>query len=477
MADLDAATLGQLAVRLGLITNEQLMDVWDELGNNHQPDAFLRALERKGWLTPWQSQKLLKGDTDGYFLGGTRILYKIASGSFGRVFRAEEVETGKVVAVKVLRRRWSDDPHNIELFEREGKVGLSMQHANIVEVLNVRRDPTSGQYFIVMEFVEGQNLRDFLTVRKKLEPAEALKILEDAAAGLAYAYSRGITHRDIKPTNILISSQGDAKLVDFGLAKLYSGMGHAEEKVDRTVDYAGLEKGTGVPPGDTRSDIYFLGCVLYEMLTGRPPLLMTKDRLARMQKYRFDNATPIKPGEINGPPSVYRLVESMMALDPRQRYQTPSQLLEGVRAVRREVEGKAGTAAPAAPTVFVVEGDEALQDRLRTKLKELGYKVFLAADPMRAVDRFRQQPFDGLLVDAGSAGKDGLMVFDRILDEAERKGLRLGGLLVLNEEQAGWPSELKPRPNMAVLVRPLTLRDVYKKVQALLPTAPPTKNA
>ena len=470
MADLDAATLGQKAVHLGLITQGQLMDVWDELGNNRQPEAFLRFLERKGYLTPWQSTKLLKGDHDGYFLGGCRVLYKIASGSFGRVFRAAEVETGKVVAIKVLRRRWSDDPHNIELFEREGKVGLTMQHPNIVEVLNVRRDPTSGQYYIVMEFVEGQNLRDFLAVRKKLEPAEGLKILEEAAAGLAYAYSRGITHRDMKLTNILISSQGDAKLVDFGLAKLYSGMGNAEDKVDRTVDYAGLEKATGVPAGDTRSDIYFLGCVLYEMLTGRPPLLMTKDRLARMQKYRFDNVPPLRPGEINGPPSVYRLVESMMAMDPRQRYQTPSQLLEAVRSVRREVEGKAGASGPAVPAVFVVEADERLQDTLRARLKELGYKVFLAADPMRALDRYRQQPYDGLFVDVGSAGKDGLLVFDRILDEAERKGQKLGGLMVLSQEQAGWAEEVRKRPNAAVLVRPkVTLHDIRQKLQQLLP--------
>jgi serine/threonine protein kinase len=121
----DAGTLGQQAVQLGLISEPQLLEARDELGNDaDEVFTLIRHLERKRHLTPWQSTKLLKGDRDGYFLGGYRILYKIASGSFGRVFRADDPQTGTVVAIKVLRRRWSDNPHNIDLFEREAKVGM-----------------------------------------------------------------------------------------------------------------------------------------------------------------------------------------------------------------------------------------------------------------------------------------------------------------------------------------------------------------
>src|SRR5215470_15487249 len=281
----DTPTVAQLAVRCGLVTEEQLQEAYVEVdprGTNPQP--LLGFLERKGYLTPWQSQKVLKRDPDGYYLGGYRILYKIASGSFGRVFRADDPRSGRIVAIKVLRRRWSEDPQRIEFFEREGRMGMSLRHPNIVEMLAVNRDPASAQYYMVMEFVEGGNLREILAIRKKLEPAEALRLIEDAANGLAYAYSRGITHRDVKLTNILISSQGTAKLVDFGLAKIYSGIGVKDsERVERTVDYAGLERATSVKTGDVRSDIYFLGCVLYEALTGRPPLEMTRDRYQRMR--------------------------------------------------------------------------------------------------------------------------------------------------------------------------------------------------
>src|SRR5207302_1988283 len=157
-------------------------------------------------------------------------LYKIASGSFGRVYRADDPRSGRIVAVKVLRRKHSEKKHVIDLFEREGRVGMSLRHPNIVEILAVNRDQASRQYFIVMEFVEGGNLRDFLGIRKKIEPAEGLRILEDVTAGLNYALSQGLTHRDMKLTNVLISSQGIAKLVDFGLAGVYSkGQEEADE--------------------------------------------------------------------------------------------------------------------------------------------------------------------------------------------------------------------------------------------------------
>jgi serine/threonine protein kinase len=476
MENLDTPAVAQLAVRCALVTEEQLHEAYVEVDpRGADPEPLLRFLERKGYLTPWQSVKLLKGDTDSYYLGGYRILYKIASGSFGRVFRADDPRTGRIVAIKILRRRWSEDPQRIEFFEREGRVGMSLRHPNIVEMLAVNRDPISGQYYMVMEFVEGGNLREILAIRKKLEPAEALRLIEDAASGLAYAYSRGVTHRDIKLTNILLSSQGEAKLVDFGLAKIYSSVGLKDgEKVERTVDYAGLEKATGVKTGDVRSDIFFLGCVLYETLTGRPPLPVTRDRFARMQKSRFDNLPPMKRDEVNAPASVFSLVETMMSLEPQRRYQTPSQLLEAIKTARREVEGGPHAGSNNRPgagpgrTIFIAEANISLQDKIRERFKELGYRVLLAADPTRALDRFRTQPFDVFILDAGTVGDEGLPVFDRILKEAKRREVQCAGIIMFDKEQGDLAERIERRPNVAVLVQPITLRQLQRKVEEML---------
>jgi serine/threonine protein kinase len=471
MDNLDAQTFGQQAVQLGLLAQDQLMEALDEAGGRN-PDLqlLLRVLERRGLMTNWQTGKVLKGDTDGYFLGGYRLLYKIKSGSFGRVFRADDPRSHRVVAIKVLRRRWSEDPQRIALFHREGRVGMTLKHPNIVEVIAVDQDASSGQFYIVMEFVEGGNLREILEIRKTMSASEALRIIEESAAGLAYAFTRHVTHRDVKLTNILVSTTGEAKLVDFGLAKIMTALGQDEEKVDRTVDYAGLERATNTTAGDVRSDIYFLGAVLYEMLTGRSPLEMSRDRYARMNRRRFDEVQPMRPGEVPGaPPSVYALVESMMALRPDQRPQTPSQLIDRVKAVRREVEGaQPGSNHHTNRSVFIAEADERLQEGLRDKFKEHGYRVFLASDPTRALDRFRQQPYDALIVDVGTTGEDGLLVFDQVRLESGLKAIPCAAIAILSEDQADWQEEVRPAPGSAVLLRPVTFKQLQRKLEELL---------
>jgi serine/threonine protein kinase len=469
----DAPTVADAAVRLGLIHPGQVQDVWDELGRKCTAEELLKYLERKSHLTPWQSAKLLKGDNQGFFLGGYRILYKISSGSFGRVYRADDPRSGTIVAIKVLRNKWKEKKDKIDLFEREGKMGMAMRHPNVVQILAVNCDEASKQYFIVMEFVEGGNLRDFLSIRKKLEPIEALRLIGEAAQGLAYAYSRGLTHRDIKPTNILISSQGVAKLVDFGLAEANQGPSKDDNtQVDRTVDYAGLELATGATPGDIRSDIFFLGCVLYECLTGRPPLPPTKDRNERMKKDRFTSVQPLNVDEVRGPPSVFRLVDTMMAVNPHQRYQTPAELCEAIEQVRGDLDGKPKAKASSARSLFIVEKDERLQDALRDKFKELGYRVFIAADPTRALDRYRQQPYDALIIDAGTVGQDGMLLFDRVLGEAKRQGLFCAGILIFSDKQRDWIEKVQSRQCVSILVRPVTVKQLHRELTELLALAP-----
>jgi serine/threonine protein kinase len=488
MDTLDTPTLFQRLLQLRLVTESQLQEVREELMiPNPLADAILHALERKGYITPWQSSKLLKGETVGFFLGGFKLLYKIASGSFGRVFRAEEPGTGRVAAVKILRRRWSENRQHIDLFLREGKLGQTLKHPNIVEVVAAGFDQPSGQYFIVMEFIEGGNLREILAIRERLTVLEALKIVEDCAAGLTYAATRGMTHRDLKLTNVLISSSGQqAKLVDFGLAHMLENMvtaaedeedskskkkkkkdGESEEKkMERTVDYAGLERATDVKQGDPRSDIYFLGCVLYEALVNRSPLSHTRDRLARMQRHRFESVQPIDRSELDAPPSVFALVDTMMALNPARRYQTASQMLEAIRAARRDVEARV-SGNTVARTLFLIERDERLREALRERFKGLGYRVLIAGDPQRALDRFRQQPYEALIIDVGTTNEEGLMIFQVIMKEAQDRHIPCAGVAVLSEEQAEWVRKVENRERQAILVRPITLKQLSRKLEEL----------
>jgi serine/threonine protein kinase len=470
MSTPDAAGIAQLARRLDLVSEEQLLDAWTELGSRTAPaEMLLRALERKGHLTPWQATKLLKGDTDGYFLGGFRLLYRIAAGSFGRVYRADNPRTGEVVAVKVLRRRWAEDARKIELFEREGKMGLGMQHPNIVRIIAVNRDPSTGQYYIVMDFVEGGNLRDFLAIRKKLEPGEALRLLEETTHGLAYALSQGLTHRDLKPTNILISANKTAKLVDFGLAELAGGAREQGGEIDRTVQYAGLERATGTKAGDPRSDIYFLGCTFYEMVTGRPLLVVKRDDRNRLTRERFELDGLLKRDDPDLPPPIYSLILRMVQFDPARRFQNYDQILDAIQQARAELTDGKLVKSTGPKTVFVVEHNTKFQDAFREKLKAHGYRVLISINAAQAVSRFEQQPYHALIVNCATADQAGLDAFKDVMQSADLKRLDVAGILILNDEQMHWAEQFKSYPKFAALKMPASMKQITKKLEELAP--------
>jgi eukaryotic-like serine/threonine-protein kinase len=478
----DAGTTANFVVRLGLTDEYTARECLIELDNNRAPASdYVRMLERKGILTPFQTQKVLKGDRDGYFLGGYRILYRIASGSFGRVYRGDDPRTGQVVAIKVLRRRWTDDPRQVEHFEREGRIGRTISHPNIVNILAVSKDQTTGQHFIVMDFVEGGNLRDILNIRERIEPEEALRIMEECVNGLTYAFSRGLTHRDIKPSNILLATDKVAKLVDFGLARINTGntifydKGSAtadkdeEAQMDRTVDYAGLEKATDIDTktSDVRSDIYFLGHVLYEMIAGEAIMPRLKDKHAAMQRRRFEEVEAKiaqKAPELGIHPAIVKLILKAVAFNPLARFQNPSQFLEAIRGVRAELAGSSDVVrrADGPLTIFVVEANVKLQDVFREKLRKLGFRVLISSDMTNALKRYQQSPYHALLVDAGTIGKEGVENFRKVLREADSNHLDLSGILILNEDQAIWAEQIKGFENSDAFVRPVGIKQLVQ---------------
>ncbi|MEZ6070237.1 MAG: serine/threonine-protein kinase [Pirellulales bacterium] len=418
MGELSAEQIAQRAYDLNLIDNRQMQAVWGELGTHEVPaDDLLQLLVRRELLTNYQVERLVKGERSGYFYGSYKVLYRVATGSFARVYRSVDVNTNKIVALKVLRRRYCDDSAMTEQFYREGQMGRTLRHPNIVPIYDVVSCGT--EHYLVMEFVEGHNLRDFVRIRKKIAPDESVKLMIDIANGMHYAFERGVTHRDLKLTNILVSSRGQAKLVDFGLAaaddRIKDGA-LADQENPRTIDYAGLERATGVRKDDQRSDIYFLGCILYHMLTGKAALQETKDRIQRLSRSRYTDVEPIYRAEPGLPVAVTAVVNKAMELDVSARYQTPAELLIDLkiasdklasgdggngeadsenseqRGLSSEAERQrwAKTLIPDSQrrAVMFVESDTRMQDIFRDGLKRSGYRVLLTSDPQRALDRF-----------------------------------------------------------------------------------------
>jgi CheY-like chemotaxis protein len=477
-------SVAERAHQVGVITLDQLRECWDELGSrNAPPEELLRVLQRKGYLTPFQIDKLQKGDTTGYFYGGSKVLYKVASGGFARVYRGINVETGEPSAIKVLRQRWTSDKASIDAFYLEGKVGMALRHPNIVRI-----DEVAGHesvHYISMEFVEGGNLRDFLYIRGgRLDRGEAIRLMLDAVQGLAYAFDQGVTHRDLKLTNLLASSQGSLKLVDFGLATVHKDERRAEEAHgQRTVEYGLLEKTTGVEKGDPRSDIFFLGAVFYQMVTGTSPIPEKKDRVQRLLRTRIDNIRPVRDVYPGADRQLAHIVDRMMSLDVKERYQTPHEVIDRLRgaAAMSPVSGTTrsspGTAKPTskeqaqARSVLLVESDANLQATIREKLHAMGYRVILTADPNRALERYREQPTDCVVVDCETTAKAGLDAFIETENVAKNRKLAWSGVVMLTPEQSEWSGRLTQADNLVVLVKPVTMRQLRDHVKRMVPAA------
>ncbi|MFM8933893.1 MAG: hypothetical protein ACKOS8_18675 [Gemmataceae bacterium] len=212
---------------------------------------------------------------------------------------------------------------------------------------------------------------------------------------------------------------------------------------------------------------------MYEILTGMKPLELARGQRARMQKSRFDALKPLTVADLPGFPMVVDLVNTMTALLPENRFQTPSQLLEAVKRVRRQIDPSQQKATSAGPgtkvqqTLFIVERDEKLQEVLRAKFRELGYRVLMAIDPDRAVERFRQVPFEVAIIDAGTVGESSLQQARSLLQDSARTHKRLGIAVILSEEQAPFASAFEKDPHVKTLVRPVTLKQLTTAVQSL----------
>jgi serine/threonine-protein kinase len=204
--------------------------------------------------------------------GRYQVINRIASGGMGEVYRAHDAVLARDVAIKVLHPQLAGDRGFVDRFRREARAAAILNHPNVVGVYDW--GSTDGTYFMVMEYVQGTNLRTVLGEYARLEPGQVVEICTQILAALDHAHGHGIVHRDVKPENILIARDGTVKVADFGLARAYadSYVSQAEGTVTGTVQYLSPEQILG-EAADPRTDLYALGVVMFELLTGRPPFV------------------------------------------------------------------------------------------------------------------------------------------------------------------------------------------------------------
>ena len=303
----------------------------------------------------------------------------LARGGMADVFLARDQQLDRQVAVKVLFPEFARDPSFVERFRREAQNAALLNHANIVSVYDYGQE--RGTYFIVMEYVEGESLRDMLRGQGRLPAMQAARIGSEIAAALDFAHRHGVVHRDIKPGNVLLTPQGQVKVADFGIAAnptdAASGL-TATGAVIGTATYFSPEQAQGFQV-DGRTDVYALGVVLYEVITGRPPFTAESPVAVAMKHVREE---PVPPSRLVGdvPPDLERIILTALAKDLRVRYQSAADLradlmrfgrgrpLEGAASAVAAPPVAAGAATAAATVAAEVASGEIWDDHERRRV-------------------------------------------------------------------------------------------------------------
>ncbi len=470
-------------------------------------------LLRKGALTSWQIDRLKKGDVSGFFYSDSKVLFHLAEGTFARVYRGEHTATRASLAIKVLRQRFAGISEAVERFHKEAEAGIRLRHPNIVQIIDVGQQ--DHRHFMTMEYVEGMNLRDFMRLRSQIPTAQAVPLMLGMSRGLQYSLERGVTHRDIKGTNILISNSGVAKLVDFGLATIQSDDTKPGVKSLRTVDYSALERVCKSPKGDPRSDIYFLGCVFYQMVTGQLPMeeSESKDMLRKMLKRSFGAIKPIKDHRYAPEEELGRIIEKMMKIDLKARYQKMDDVVADLEHFEATIKSPGATprktrdtdqdvdlsdiifapgpgsespaTVPEPPeslppleikaaivkTVLCVEAQSEIQDALRKALTSRGYRALVVSDAETAAERFRESPVDAVIFDADGQGTQSIEAFLDMHETAHAEGHKLLALVLLGLRQGSLREQLPSDDQLIVLSKPIKMKQVQDALAELLPAA------
>lgn len=326
--------------QLRLVTEEESAVFADDLAaSDESPTIISKNPPAQATATAIKATtpETLLGSLRGRKLAHFELIEPIGVGGMAAVLRARDTQLDRSVALKILPPDMARDDENISRFRREAQAAAKLDHENIARVFYCGED--QKLHFIAFEYVEGENLRSILEKRGRLEVGEAVRYILQIATALEHAAARGVVHRDVKPSNIIITPTGRAKLVDMGLARNVEPQTNQLTQSGMTLgtfDYISPEQALEPREADARSDIYSLGCTFYHMVTGQPPV---PEGTAAKKLHHHQHVPPLDPRQLNPdiPDEVALIIGKMMMKNPKDRYQRPVQLVQHLMQVAQKV--------------------------------------------------------------------------------------------------------------------------------------------
>ena len=329
--------LGQLVVRQGLVTANELQQCRSHL-ESQTAGTLSDVLLANDFVTRRQMARLrreFEARKSTQRIPGYRIKRKLGAGAMATVFLAEQVSLDRLVAIKVLPKKFSEDANFITRFYKEGRAAASLNHPNIVQAIDVGQ--ADAHHYFVMEYVEGETVYEKISRDRRISESDAVEILQQSARALQHAHDMGFIHRDIKPKNLMLTKGGQVKLADLGLARNVDDHEAAKAEAGRaygTPYYISPEQIRGAMDIGPQADIYGLGATAYHMVTGQVPF--NGKNPSEVMHHHLK--TSLEPPDHRNPAlsaEFSQVLEMMMAKDTHERYRSASDLLEDLDLLGR----------------------------------------------------------------------------------------------------------------------------------------------
>jgi len=454
--------LVQLTEKLGLITPDIAQEILTYINAGTSRLIDPKILIQKNHLTAWQISKIVAGDGTMLLFNGYHLLSPIRLGQLGRTYKAKKIETGEVVALKVLRKRHITNNFETLKFLRQGEILKNISHPNIVKTLDIFPGTKNIPPYLALEWIKGGSIYDWLEIKTFLSCPEACLIMEELSKAFLYLQKIGISHGNFSGAKVLLDNTSHPKINNFRYGSIFDpATGQIKNQDSLSFDYAGLDKHTGASLTNTQSDIFFAGCLFYHLLTGKPllpGLFQKRKEMYNSEEFQFIFNTEF---EKTLPSETMPIIKNMISIDPKKRYTDFLQVQIAIQSIRKKIHAEYGVnSAENSSTIFLVIRNDHKRKLIKAYMQNRGFRILQANNLEQALDIYNREPFKHLILELDSylSIKD---TFSKLITESELRRRFLHTVFLVGKKK---PLHIPARHGNTFIETPIDFPLVMEKI-------------